>query len=573
LQRDILEQMKYAPEAPEVDAPARVGELPQIALLDEGKFHHFGGNLGQPMPHKPDLLLQIAKIFGQTHSVVDPEKGFLNTPDGANHKGLPAGYSYLFQLATHDLVQTSLQPQVRDGQPPVPVNLRRTGLDLETVFGGGPVGCPFAYNIEYGKHGAEPAIKRAESLRIGNFWHSDNDDFAEEGDLPRGYFNLDPLQNVNALTGDGKRVFSEVLVADARNDDNPILAQLTIVFHRLYNRLLEHSGMFDDIVGADPGLIARTATARIYRRILKTDLMPRILHDKVLQHAKNGESWPEVPTEPRSVSLEFAFGVVRAAHSMVRNQYFLNDQDSEQPLNDLLELSSQHHKMDVPLLQKHKILWDLFFDLSPKNRPSKFNWAIKFGPHLASWMNTEDAGIRPRLPGETGKLYHQGTIILDLLRDWSGWLVPVSDILQSISKLTSDHLTPELLKINHETIIRDGFQSMKNEDNKAAIEALQADTRFSDLVKAPPLSLFVLFEAQQLGNEGRTFGPLGSFIVAHEMRRVFQEEPDSLEHKRAANLEQVAFRRLKIETMPELLDALEPNSLIAGNIQQGEKDG
>jgi hypothetical protein len=58
---------------------------------------------------------------------------------------IPSGYTYFLQLLAHDLVNSSLFLSRNQGNLLGLGNIRRMPLRLETIYGGGPNQCPFAY--------------------------------------------------------------------------------------------------------------------------------------------------------------------------------------------------------------------------------------------------------------------------------------------------------------------------------------------------------------------------------------------------------------------------------------------
>ena len=72
---------------------------------------------------------------------------------------IPAGYTYLLQLVAHDLVQTSFPLSVLENTATGVRNDRAYRLKLDTIYGGGPEVCPFAYE-------ARPKAARSR-LRLG----------------------------------------------------------------------------------------------------------------------------------------------------------------------------------------------------------------------------------------------------------------------------------------------------------------------------------------------------------------------------------------------------------------------
>jgi hypothetical protein len=77
------------------------------------------------------------------------------------------------------------------------------------------------------------------------------------------------------------RAPTDPLIADQRNDAHAIISQLTVLFHDLHNRIvgaLRAPGTRPDERDARARfLCARAAVAAIYRRIVRDDLLPRLV--------------------------------------------------------------------------------------------------------------------------------------------------------------------------------------------------------------------------------------------------------------------------------------------------------
>src|SRR5258708_8098526 len=61
---------------------------------------------------------------------------------------IPSGYTYLLQFVAHDLVHSAVPLSVAGTLGAGTANARRTPLQLETLFGSGPVGSPFVYALD-----------------------------------------------------------------------------------------------------------------------------------------------------------------------------------------------------------------------------------------------------------------------------------------------------------------------------------------------------------------------------------------------------------------------------------------
>ncbi len=481
-------------------------------------------------------------------SRVQPHYGFLNNPvhgqDGELvQDGIAAGYTYLFQLAAHDVVQTAQQARPFDDYDAKAINLRREPLALETVFGGGPIGCPHAYERDR-PDGVVP-------LRTGLFGdeisgHQTRHEPAH--DLPRARYNGHGPEDHSAD-------YAEVLIADARNDDNNILAQLTVLFHRLYNLLVQKT---PDVAGADGeevrkhhrARIARLATIRIYHRILRQDLLPRLMHKDILKRYDPNFPQPILGLPDADTIDLFAFGAARAAHSMVRSDYSLSA-DFRTSIVRIINTSSLHVPANVPTPKSWQIDWSLFFP-APPSTDDRINWAIRLGPHLTSGMQTATAAT------SVGDGLPTGTLMRDFLGEYWAGLPPVPFLLSQLDQ-AGDGTGP----FGHETlpdiikrVVDAGLRTID-----AGLMETNGDGEAIDLSmlhETPPLILFLLFEAWSEGDRGRTFGPLGSAILGDCLLPLIQKRnPTSVAEQDAALLEKAVFPGTQITTMPALLAQLD----------------
>lgn len=499
-----------------------------------------------------EALLYLGHQLNQSTSSLFEFKKFLNAPE-CQFLGVSAGYTYLFQLASHDVLQSSRMVHPFEDNAPTPTNLRRAPLALETIFGGGPIACPFAYDTPTVSSDDDPEdLDGVELLRLGLFRDSKRTikkRHQPPQDLPRARFNPDGPENPDAP-------YTEVLIADARNDDNNILAQLTVLFHRLHNALATQTALLKDpsgtrlILPRHRSRIARQATIRIYHRILREDLLPTLMHSDVMALYDPVDPKPLLGLSPQETADHFAFAS-RAAHSMVRNSYNLNAAVSDE-LGNVISTSSLHNPIEVPTPDNWKIDWTLFFPEDGASDP-RINWAIKLGPHFAPTMTKAVAAskVDDSLPA--------GTPIRDLLADFHSQLEPVKTLLQTLAP----HL-PALASVppqdTVERIITAGFGALKiNEMN-----ASDHNGEFVDLQPfraAPSLPLFLLFEAKSEGNDGRTFGPLGSAIIGDCFMPLLKNDTSqvALEDDVMERVEELAFPDGPITSMAELINQLPDN--------------
>jgi hypothetical protein len=197
--------------------------------------------------------------------MVDPNQDADNSP-----RNTPAGFTYFGQFVDHDVT--------RDENPlpaaTFPIdqldNVRNAKLDLDSVYGPGSV-----------RDTVNP-----DKMLIG----------PDGGDLPRG--------------PDGR-----ALIADSRNDENMIIAQIHLAFLKFHNAMVDRGMSFEQ---------ARQATINHYQWVVAHDFLPRVLHpeyaDAVLTATANKFFKPGNPHDP-NLPIEWAVAGYRFGHSMVRLAY------------------------------------------------------------------------------------------------------------------------------------------------------------------------------------------------------------------------------------------------------------
>lgn len=475
-------------------------------------FVGFGQSTSDERTRTRAMLHRLALRIGQGHE----------WPDGsADNHSIPAGYTYLAQLAAHDLVQ-NLTPLPAAGQDvQVRRNLRSFRLMLDTIYGGGPEADPTGYEI--------PERSRADRvrLRVGRAAEHQQGPaakIARERDLPRT-----ACPHLSGYSGKGT---PDVLVADPRNDDNLILAQLAALFHLLHNKVHEDIGELPAAAGlteSERFLEARKVVTLIYRRILFKDLLPRLLNTTVF--ACYDFDNPACGLIDRSgddrIPLEFSHAAYRIGHAMVRPGYKINNAlEDIQGIKAVIRQTSAHKLARRRLMSDWLVQWSHFFRIDGSNP----NLSRKIGPAIARSLVEDDLfpppddGVQPVHPLDpTG-----GLVYRDLVRGAEAGLRTVKSIIEK--------LPPELVNLSPllecDTYRRDRISAWLTE---ASSEMPAEDA--ATLAEDPPLLFFLLFEAADFqdlcSKHGARLGPLGSTILAEvffselaRTRPIIEGDPD-----------------------------------------------
>jgi hypothetical protein len=284
----------FAPRAQAVrgvtsaQSPATFGRLfpslPAFALATQRVKDALSalGARGGPLDAEDDLSK------GPRLLITDPALS-ANNPNNPTHT---AGTTFLGQFVDHDITFDTTSPMGVPTDPGSSPNSRTPSLDLDSVYGAGPVASPLLYD----------PVDRAK-LRI------DSGGIFE--DLPR--------------TSDGT---DTAVIADPRNDENLIIAGLQCGFILFHNNAVDWAranGYADAAFDR-----ARQLTTWHYQWIVLHEFLPQVvgraLVDEVLKKGRRvfrprfGEGF---------IPVEFQAAAYRFGHSMVRPSYRANLEGNE----------------------------------------------------------------------------------------------------------------------------------------------------------------------------------------------------------------------------------------------------
>jgi hypothetical protein len=213
---------------------------------------------------------------------------------------IPAGFTYLGQFIDHDITFDPVSKLDRLADPKALRNFRTPRLDLDSVYGSGPVAQPFLYDWK----DTEPAGTR---LLIGR---------NEVDELPRN-------QQGRALIG------------DMRNDENAIVAQLHLLFIRFHNAVVDWLCRNGDVPERDELFDHAQRIVRWhYQWIVLHEFLPAVVGDGIAGEVMVADDdgavrevrctyfeWPD-DAQP-FIPVEFSGAAYRFGHSMARADYGL----------------------------------------------------------------------------------------------------------------------------------------------------------------------------------------------------------------------------------------------------------
>jgi hypothetical protein len=482
-------------------------------------FRHF---LGSPRPSQrfrvfdidplvsPAHLKEVRALMNRLSRRMDAEIYWPSQQGSAlehwENPSIPSGYTYLLQFIAHDLVHSAIPLSISGKLEGGTANARRAPLQLESLYGSGPVGSPHIYALD------TPNDDRRTKLRLGRMrWK----EAKGNAGCPFRDIARSAAENVTGIDRSisGMRLaLTEALIADPRNDDHAIISQLTALFATLHNGLIdiirrrERSDPAHQRFGAayKRFLCARDALTSIYHHIIRNDVMRKVIHPAVYAvYSGSSPSFMDDSTASGAdwkIPFEFSHGAFRCGHAMVRPEYRINDL-STHDLNNTLEKTSANDPVNMPLDETWMVQWSRFFEING----SKPNYSRRIGPYFSDGLGHDAIFSSFDETGRVGLLYR------DLLGSALAGMWSVDALITEIAARRPDLIGLSRLlsdRACRASQLRDWLMSAPS---YGGLTTEDIGTISND----PPLPFFILFEAmQQPQAEGLHLGPLGSIIVA-----------------------------------------------------------
>ena len=249
-------------------------------LYSQAQGQQQQADFGRMFPNLPSFQPAEALLKSLALAMQDPNLDADNNPNGT-----PSGFTYLGQFLDHDITLMveflSQADSVLEGLG----NNRTPRLDLDSVYGAGPVGNPQLYDAQ------------------GRFKFSTPNGFED--------FQRDPTSGVAVLV-------------EGRNDENLVIAQIHIAFQKFHNHYINQGLTFSE---------AQQMVRWHWQWIVVHDFLPEIVGqdtiDRFLSHNGAGKPKmkyqfykPENPNRPM-MPIEFSAAAYRFGHSMVRLAYVM----------------------------------------------------------------------------------------------------------------------------------------------------------------------------------------------------------------------------------------------------------
>jgi Animal haem peroxidase len=248
-----------------------------------------------------------------------------------NNPSQPAGATFFGQFLDHDMTFDADSKLGRATAPQSARNFRTPALDLDSVYGAGPVADQHLY---------QPDDRAKLAVESGGLFE----------DLPR-------------------RADGAAIIADPRNDEHLIISGLHCAFLSFHNRAVDHVRA-QRRRPADVFAEARRLTTWHYQWLIVHEFLPLIVGRRMVRDVLGrGPRFFRPRRGAASMPVEFQAAAYRMGHSMVRPSYRANlAGDNGQPFFAFVFDPAQHGRPDPDDLRggcrapRRFVGWQTFFD-------------------------------------------------------------------------------------------------------------------------------------------------------------------------------------------------------------------
>lgn len=287
-------------------------------------------------PSLPALEIDedVLRALARSGSTMDLAARAREDPAGDNAR-IPAGFTVLGQFIAHDITR---DPSLLHHHATLKElrNFRTPRLDLEVVYGAGPLAHPYFYDLH-----------DADKFLIGA------NDAGAPGDLPRN-------------------VQGQALIADPRNDVHVIISQLHLAFLKFHNRIVDR--LHEQGTRGDAAIEeARRLATWHYQWIVVHEFLPLTVGEKLVDEIQSDGHLIYAFSGQPYIPVEFADAAYRFGHPQIRAAYQVNDRAGA--LAIFPDLAGMR-----PVPAARTVDWEWFFAFPGGRAPQATR---RIGPRLA----------------------------------------------------------------------------------------------------------------------------------------------------------------------------------------------
>jgi heme peroxidase len=231
----------------------------------------------------------------------------------ASLASVAAGWPFFGQFVAHDITADRSAPQAHADLSQLR-NARSPRLNLEGLYGDGPVGHPFLF-------------QRGDPAKLLT--------------APGG---RDLLRNTEGTA----------IIGDPRNDSHVVMSQMHLAFVHAHNAFVDRARASGQPEG---GVFAAAARELVwhYQTVVLREFLPSLIGAELTDLIMRGDRRYYRPRDQPFIPLEFADAAYRYGHSQIRHTYQLNAAGGPVPIfPDLIGFR--------PVAAEHQVEWPRLFD-------------------------------------------------------------------------------------------------------------------------------------------------------------------------------------------------------------------
>lgn len=288
-------------------APGRTVDAPLVE----------GGRYGRMFPNLPAGVFDDERLL-----TLGAEGGICDGDACLEESKVEAGQPMFGQYVAHDIT-ADRSPLRAHADVNSLRNVRSPRANLESLYGGGPVGSPYLYDQN------DPA-----KLLLG----------PDGRDLPRNQQGM-------------------ALIGDPRNDVHAFMNGLQVAFIRAHNRLVDRL-RDDGVAESDLFEDARLALIWHYEWVILEDFLPTLVGPEMTQAVlRDGPRFYRPKGHP-FIPVEFADAAYRYGHAQIKADYQVQEGGRRFPVfPDLAGFR--------PIAPEHVVHWGLLFDVPGRARAQR----------------------------------------------------------------------------------------------------------------------------------------------------------------------------------------------------------
>jgi hypothetical protein len=316
----------------------------------------------------------------------------------------------------------------------------------------------------------------------------------------------------------------QAILVEPRDDDNQIISQVTAAFAAFYNDFVDRG---------DSYARARRLTEDYYQEIVLTDVLPAYVGQRTiaryLRVAPRGRVRLDTPNLPDAsfTPIEFSVGAYRFGHSLVRENYHINDIfPATDDIDDNVPIFDLDHFQSGDLSGG---AWLPGPDGSSTTTCTSASLCLQPNPagHQIQWKYFVPAlDADPNDPGINYARQTQPTISAPLFNLPASTIPGCTDSADPVCNGFGDLISRDFARGNWDGLA--SGQDIARALNCPVISARSINpTEDRVFNSGTPLLYYVLAEAEA---EHRVLGCVGSRIVAQTFLRVLWDTPHSILH-------------------------------------------